>query len=175
MMFSRVVQSIVASGAVLALATTASFADTVKLQEGTEIRVRFEERLSSASNVTGDPVTFSLADAITLPGGIVVAPGYRGRGEVTNAKKRGFMGQAGDLSVRLNTLRIGDSQVRLRGSRTNTGQGAMGSTIALTVLFGPLGLLKRGHDITIERGQTISAFVDADVELSTPLTPPPQD
>ena len=54
------------------------------------------------------------------------------------------------------------------------GKGAMGATIALTVLFGPLGLLKRGHDIEIKPGQTLTAYVDQDAEIELPLPPPPE-
>lgn len=50
----------------------------------------------------------------------------------------------------------------------------MGFTIALTVLFGPLGLLKRGHDIEIKPGQTLTAYVDQDAEIDLPLPPPPE-
>ena len=105
--------------------------------------------------------------------GTVLQSGYRGKGEVTSAKKKGFMGQAGALNVRLTYIRIGDAKVRLRASKGGEGKGAMGATVALTVLFGPLGLLKRGHDIEIKPGQTITAYVDQDAEISTPVDPPP--
>lgn len=91
-----------------------------------------------------------------------------------SAKKKGYMGQAGELNVRLNYLRVGDSRLRLRASKGGEGKGAMGATVALTVLFGPLGLLKRGHDIEIKPGQTITAYLDQDADLAIPLAPPPQ-
>ncbi len=50
----------------------------------------------------------------------------------------------------------------------------MGATVALTILFGPLGLLKRRQDIEITPGQTITAFVDQDVTLPLPIPAPPQ-
>lgn len=76
--------------------------------------------------------------------------------------------------MRLNYIRVGDTRVRLRASKRGEGKGAMGATIALTVLFGPLGLLKRGHDIEIKPGQTLTAYVDQDAEIDLALPPPPE-
>lgn len=137
--------------------------------------IRFEDRLSSATNRGGDQFSIRLDDDVTLSDGTIVRSGYRGRGEVTDAEKRGMMGRAGTLNVRLNYVRIGDTRVRLRGNKGGEGKGAVGATVALTVLFGPLGLIKRGHDIEINPGQTITAFVDDDAELMLPLAAPPPD
>lgn len=153
---------------------TAPAVTKVKLREGEELVIRFEDRLSSGSNTAGDQFSIALEEDMKLADGTVIRAGYRGRGEVTEAKKKGFMGQAGELNVRLNYIRVGDTRVRLRASKGGEGKGAMGATIALTVLFGPLGLLKRGHDIEIKPGQTLTAYVDQDAEIDLPLPPPPE-
>lgn len=49
-----------------------------------------------------------------------------------------------------------------------------GGTLALTVLFGPVGLLKHGHDVEIKPGQTITAYVDEDTTVDASLAAPPQ-
>ena len=134
-----------------------------------------EGRLSSGKNTEGDKFSISLDDQVKLPDGTIIPAGYSGRGEVTDAKKKGMMGQAGELNVRLDYIRVGEGRIRLRASKGGEGKGAMGATIALTVLFGPLGLLKHGHDIEIKPGQTITAYVDQDAEIETPLPPPPVD
>lgn len=146
---------------------------SVDVPEGTELRIRFNERLSSATSSTGDRFSITLDEPVQLPGGFVIPAGYRGSGEVTVADKKGYMGKAGQLNVRLDYLRIGDTRLRLRASKGQEGKGAVGATIALTVLFGPLGLLKRGHDIEIQPGQSIVAYVDTPLTLSTPLPPAP--
>ena len=161
--------------AVLAVAPTWASADTVKVPEGTELLIRFNDKLSSASNSQGDQFSITLDEDVKLSDGTVIARGYRGRGEVTDAKKRGFMGQAGEMNIRLNYLRVGDTRVRLRANKGGEGKGAMGATIALTVLFGPLGLLKRGHDIEIKPGQTLTAYVDEDATIALPLEAPPRE
>ncbi|MCI3133670.1 hypothetical protein [Phenylobacterium aquaticum] len=160
--------------AALVLAPFAAQAASVKLPEGTELRIRFNDKLSSGTNSEGDQFAITLDEPVTLNDGTVIAAGYRGKGEVTEAKKKGFMGQAGELNIRLNNLRIGETRVHIRANKGGEGKGAMGATIALTVLFGPLGLLKHGHDIEIKPGQTITAYVDEDTMLNTPLEPPPK-
>ncbi|MDB5439170.1 MAG: hypothetical protein JWM33_1597 [Caulobacteraceae bacterium] len=137
--------------------------------------IRFNDNLSSGKNSEGDKFSISLDDQIKLSDGTTIPAGYGGRGEVTAAKKKGMMGQAGELNVRLDYIRVGDDRIRLRASKGGEGKGAMGATIALTVLFGPLGLLKHGHDIEIKSGQTITAYVDQDASITTPLSPPPKD
>jgi len=147
---------------------------STKIIEGTEIPIRFEEKLSSSTSVTGDRFTISLAENVTLPDGVVLKEGYRGVGEVSSAEKRGFVGKAGELNLRLDYLRIGETRVRLRSNKAQQGKGSLGTSIALTVLFGPLGLLKRGADIEVQKGQEITAFVDSDTEIPLPLSPPPK-
>lgn len=148
-------------------------AQTAKIREGTEVLIRFDDKLSSATNTEGDQFSISLDEDVKLADGAVLKRGYRGRGEVISAKKKGFMGQAGELNVRLNYLRVGDSRVKVRANKGGEGKGAMGATVALTVLFGPLGLLKKGHDLEIKQGQTITAYVDEDVDIALPLEAPP--
>jgi hypothetical protein len=145
----------------------------IKVPEGTEMIVRLNDNLSSGTSTEGDQFSISLQEPVRLSDGTVLKPGYRGRGEVMKAKKKGFAGQGGDLNIRINYIRIGDTRIRLRANKGGEGQGAMGATVALAVLFGPLGLLKHGHDIEIKSGQTITAYVDADAELDTPLASPP--
>lgn len=175
-----------AAACLLATSTVAFAADTAPppspsseqaqsavLREGTEVRLRFEDDLSSKTASEGDRFSLSLDDNITLANGVVLKAGYRGAGEVTHAEKRKMMGQAGELNVRIDYLRIGDTRVRLRGQKGGEGDSRVGTTVALTVLFGPLGLLKKGKDIEIKRGQAITVYVDADAEIPLPVAPPP--
>ena len=62
-----------------------------------------------------------------------------------------MMGKAGELNVRLNYLKVGDNKVKLRGSKGKEGEGKLGATVALTVLFGPIGLVKHGKNIEIKK------------------------
>lgn len=174
-MLRRTVLLSVAASLVAAPMAWGAEAPVAKVPEGTELLIQFNDRLSSGTNSAGDQFSITLDEDVRLADGTVVKAGYRGKGEVTDAKKKGFMGQAGELNIRLNYLRVGDARIRLRASKGGEGKGAMGATIALTVLFGPLGLLKRGHDIEIKPGQTLTAYADQDALLPLPLPPPPED
>jgi hypothetical protein len=159
--------------AVPAVAVAQPAVGTVVLAEGTELRLQFNERLSSATNRQGDTFTITLTSPITLADGTVIPAGFRGRGEVTAAERRGMMGRGGELAIRLEYLRIGPTRVSLRANKSSEGAASTGATIALTVLFGPLGLLKRGKDIDIPRGQEITAFVDSPTNIPLPIGAPP--
>ncbi|HEX8233289.1 MAG TPA: hypothetical protein VF559_08095 [Caulobacteraceae bacterium] len=152
-------------------ASAAAQVQTVSIPEGTEIPIRFDDKISSGTNTAGDRFSISTADEIVLANGVKIPEGYRGVGEVVEAEKRGFMGKAGKLNVRFNYIKIGDTRVRLRGNKGGEGKGAVGATVALTVLFGPLGLLKKGKEIEINPGQTMTAYADDDVTVR--LAPPP--
>lgn len=89
---------------------------------------------------------------------------------VTNAKKAGMMGKGGELNIRLEHRKVGDTKVRLRGSKERQGDDKVGTAVALTVLFGPVGLLKHGKNIDVKAGTPITAYVDEDTRLS-PLGP----
>lgn len=142
------------------------------IPEGTEFTIRFNDDLSSASSTIGDRFTITSEEPVQLANGQTLPAGLVGAGEVTSVKKKGMMGQAGDLNVRLDYLKVGASRVHLRGSQGGAGNGAVGSTIALTVLFGPLGLLKHGHDAVIHKGQHIKAYADQDIDVPVPTVLP---
>ncbi len=137
----------------------------LKLREGTEVALVFVDAISSATNGAGDRFNLRVDDNIKVDGVVVIPRDAIAVGTVTSATKRGFMGKAGELNVILDYVRAGDERVRVRASKGKQGEGKVGATVALTVLFGPLGLLKRGKDIEIKPGTPITAFVDSDVEL----------
>jgi hypothetical protein len=173
---SRISRLAAAAGAAaLALVPALAHATPVKVPEGTEMLIRFNDSLSSGRNSEGDQFSITLDEDVKLPDGTVLKRGYRGKGEVTQAKRKGMMGQAGEMNVRLDYLKVGDTRIHLRANKGGEGEGAMGTTVVLTVLFGPLGLLKHGHDVEIKRGQTLTVYVDEDCSIDTPPSPPPAE
>jgi hypothetical protein len=154
------------------IAATTALAAPVTIPEGTEFTIRIEDKLSSKTAAEGDRFTITLDDDVTLSNGTVLKSGYKGVGQVTSAKENGRMGKGGELNIRLEYLRVGDSRIRLRGSRGTDGADKTGTTIALTVLFGPLGLLKKGKNVEIQPGHILTAYADSDaqVDLAAPAT-----
>ena len=67
--------------------------------------------------------------------------------------------------MRLEYLKVGDDRVKIRGSKGKEGEGKEGTAVALTVLFGPLGLIKHGKNVDVKEGTQLTAFVDQDYPI----------
>jgi len=137
------------------------------LKEGTDVKLKFTDDLSSKTAAEGDPVSLTLDEDLKVGDVVVVKAGAKAVGTISNAKKAGMMGKAGELNMRLEHLTAGDQRIRIRGSKGKEGEGKEGTTVALTVLFGPIGLIKHGKNVEIKAGTPLAAYVDQD----TPLDP----
>ncbi len=135
------------------------------LKEGTDVKLKFADDLSSKTANEGDPVTLILDEDLKVGDVVVAKAGCKATGTISNAKKAGMMGKGGELNMRLEHLKVGDARVRLRGSKGKEGEGKVGTAVALTVLFGPIGLIKHGKNVEVKAGTPLSAFVDEDIAL----------
>ncbi len=144
-----------------------------KVPEGTEFPIRLEEAISSSSASEGDRFTISLEDDVKLPDGTILRAGYRGVGEVVEARDNGMLGKNGKLNVRLVYLKVGDDRIRLRANRGAKGETRVGATVATVILFWPAAPFIKGKDVAIKKGTMMTAYADQDVLLPTPLAPPP--
>lgn len=135
------------------------------LREGTDVKLKFADDLSSKTAAEGDPVNLTLDEDLKVGDVVVAKAGCKATGTVSNAKKAGMMGKAGELNMRLEHLTVGDERVRLRGSKGKEGQGKEGTAVALTVLFGPIGLIKHGKNVEVKAGTPLLAYVDQDIVL----------
>jgi hypothetical protein len=136
------------------------------LREGTAVPLKFAATLSSKTANDGDTVEFLLDDDLKVGDSTVVSKGSHGVATVTQAKKAGMLGRPGDLSVQLQYLIAGNSHVRLRGTKGREGDSKTGATVALFVLFGPIGLIKHGKNVEIAAGTPLTAYVDQDMWLA---------
>lgn len=137
-----------------------------KLPEGTDVRLQITEKLSSATATEGQRFNLVLDEDILVDGVVLVPRGAKAVGTVVSSHKRGHMGKAGDLNVQINYLVVGAQRVPLRASSGREGDSKIGATVALTVIFGPLGLLKRGKNVEINPGVVLTAQVDQTTELN---------
>lgn len=154
--------AIVLATAMLAVTTLASAAT---VPEGTEVKLRMLDSLSSGTAVEGQRFNLELDDDIRIDGKVVVPRGAKAVGTVTHAKKKGFMGKGGELNVTLDYVTVGEERIRLRAAEGKEGDDKVGTTVVLTVLFGPLGLLKRGHNVEVNAGTVLTAYVDQTIKL----------
>jgi hypothetical protein len=139
------------------------------LRDGTDVNLQFSQDLSSKTSSEGDPVTLTLVDDVKVGDVVVAKAGSKAIGEVTKAEKSGMMGKAGELNIRLDYLKAGDTKIKLRGTKGKEGESGVTGTVVLTVLFGPIGLIKHGKNVEIKQGQALHAFVGDDIAL-VPIT-----
>lgn len=122
----------------------------VTLVEGTEVNLRMAQDISSRAARPGEPIELTLAEDLKVGDVVVAKVGQRALGEVVQAKKPDFWGEAGEVNVRVHFLRIGDKKVEI--------QGAIGSA-------GTRYVIVRGSQGIIKAGTALKAFVVADVEV----------
>jgi hypothetical protein len=135
------------------------------LREGEDVNLTFAQDLSSKTSSEGDPVELTLVDDLKVGSVVVAKAGAHAIGEVTKAEKSGMMGKAGELNLRLDYIKVGDTKIRLRGTKGKEGASGTTGAVVLTVLFGPIGLIKHGKNVEIKQGSALHAFVADDVAL----------
>lgn len=149
---------------------TGAFAQKIKLEEGTEIRLRLMESITSATAKAGQTINFEVLDNVIVNDVIVVAEGASAWGTIVEAHGKKSLGRGGKLNFRLDYVKAVDgSRVPLRATSNNKGggkKGATGAVIAASVLFlpvaAPLAFLVKGKNVEVPKGQHITAFVDGD-------------
>jgi PEGA domain len=149
--------------------------DRIVVREGTDVKLRFIEALSSKTAHAGDPVTMELAEDLRVNDVTVVHEGAKATGEITVAKKAGMLGKGGDLALQLYYLKAGDNKIKLRGTKGKEGDSKVGTAIVLTVLVGIFGLMKHGKNAEIPAGTTLTAYVMDDTAIAISSSPGSSD
>lgn len=135
------------------------------LQEGTLVRMELIDLLSTKSSKQGDIFRLRLLDDLLVNGQIVAPKGSLASGTVTYAEKARFLGEGGELYYRIDYLKAGEHQIHLRASRHSEGKDSTGAAVALIVLFGVFGMLKKGKDLALPGGSVMEAYVAQDTRL----------
>jgi hypothetical protein len=135
------------------------------VRDSTEVPLKFATDVNSKGAHEGDPVEFLLDEDLKVGDTVVIPKGSHAVATVSAAKKAGMMGKPGELNVQLQYLVAGNNHIHLRGTKGREGDSKTGATVALTVLFGPIGLIKHGKDVDIPVGTPLKAYVDQDIWL----------
>jgi hypothetical protein len=141
-------------------AVPAAASEKLLLKEGADINLKFAQDLSSKTAVDDDTVSLVLDQDLKVGDVVVVKAGAKAVGTITHAKKAGMMGKAGELNMKLDYLITDEGHLRLRGTKGKEGDSKTGTAVALTVLFGPIGLIKHGKDVDIKAGTALAAYTD---------------
>jgi len=155
------------------------------LLDGTPIKLRLSQSISSAEAKVGQEVPFEVIEEVKVDDVTVLPKGATAIANVTEAEHKKSMGRAGKLNVAISYARLADSEkVALRAIKEAKGGGHVGAMtgamVATSIVFfpaAPLFLFIHGKDITIPQGTEITAFVDGDMHLEmahfgvTPVVP----
>ena len=137
------------------------------IPDGTEFTVVTIDEITSKTAAEGDPLTFKVAQDVKIDGQVVITKDSLVKGVVAQAKKAGMMGRGGSLGIRVESAMTVDNQkLKLRSTKGKEGDDKTGTTVALVVLFGPLGFLKKGKNAVIKPGTEIKVYVDEEKKVA---------
>ena len=140
------------------------------IPEGTKVKVRLEQQLSSATADEGQIVQFTVVDDVIVNEQTAIPQGANVSGTVVQAVPKRHMGRTGKLDFSIDKIMAGDggsipvrySLMKKEGGNTSVSTGLI--TAGVAVLFWPAApfvLLRKGKDTTIQRGMVYEVFTDA--------------
>lgn len=143
------------------------------LLDGTPVKVRLAENLSSETNKTGDQVSFEVTEEVDVDGVAVIPKGAKALATVTDAEPKRRMGRGGKLDVNIDSVRLADGEkAQLRAVKDTKGGGHVGAMtgamVGTAIVFfpaAPLFLFMHGKSVEIPKGTEVTAFVQGDMHL----------
>jgi hypothetical protein len=157
------------------------------LEDGTPVRLRISQTVSSEDAHVNDRVEFEVLEEIRIADNLVIPKGGVAWGTVTEAQPKRRMGRAGKLEIVMDSVRLVDGEkAALRATKEVQGGGHVGGMtagiVATALVFwpaAPLFLLVHGKDITIPKGTEVPTFINGNFALemakfkpATPAQPP---
>lgn len=157
----------------VAFSAALATAQTV-IPDGTRLRVRLDQTLSSATADEGQIVELSVTEPVKIGERTVIPEGARVTGTVTEAQEKRRMGRAGKLDFSLDRVRAVDGEwipLRYTVNKKNGESHAVRTgviTAGVAAVFwpaAPVVLLMKGKDTTINKGVVFDAFTDQNHSL----------
>ncbi len=140
-------------------AQTASVPAEISLPEGTAIKVHLTKDISSKTAQRGDQIDFVVDEDVIVDGQTLVKKDSIANATVIYAEKSGYLGHSGKLAVQTDSTKtVDDKALTLSAAKGGEGDSASGATIALSMLAGPFGLLKKGGDTVIKEGTQLTVY-----------------
>lgn len=143
------------------------------LLDGTPVKLRLSQTMSSADAKVGQEVPFEVVEEVKVDDVVVLPKGATAIGTVTDCNTKKSMGRAGKLDMTVSYARLADQEkAALRAVKEGKGGGHVGAMtgaiVATSIMFfpaAPLFLFMHGKDIVIPQGTEITAFVEGDMHL----------
>jgi hypothetical protein len=143
------------------------------LEDGTPIKLRIAQTVSSADAHVDDRVEFEVLEEVRIQGVLIIPKGGIALGTVTEAQPKRRMARGGKLEIVMDSVRLTDGEkAALRATKGGSGgghTGAMTAGIVATALIfwpaAPFFLFMHGKDITIPKGAEVPTFVNGNMPL----------
>ena len=130
---------------------------------GTRIRFHVDAPLSSATSKTGETFAFTMLDPVQTTGVRVIPSGTKGSGTLLLAGHAGSGGHEGDLTLRLDTLALGDGRtLRFDNQRfevNGRNRKAASGILGFVPFVGYGAMFIRGNDVRIDPGTPIETVL----------------
>jgi hypothetical protein len=146
---------------------------STNIPDGTPLKIRINQTISSADAKVGQTVDFEVLDEVKVADTVVIPKGGLALATVTVAEPKKSMGRGGKLDVNIDHAKlVNGDKVPLRAVKENEGGGHVGAMtagiVATSIVFfpaAPLFLFMKGKDITIPKGTEVTAFVNGDYSI----------
>src|ERR1700746_3276171 len=143
------------------------------LEDGTPVKLRISQTVSSADAHVDDKVEFEVLEEVRVADILVIPKGGIAWGTVTEAQPKRRMARGGKLEIVMDSVRLVDGQkAALRAVKNAKGGGHTGAMTAGIVATGllfwpaaPFFLFMHGKDITIPKGAEVPTFINGNFPL----------
>ena len=156
---------------------------TLTIPDGTPIKLRLAESVSSAHARVGDRLDFIVVRDVSVEGFNVIPAGTIAHGSITGVKGKRLLGMGGKVILKLDSVELINGEraglrahLEVRGrSRTKLMAAAMIATGFIFLPAAPVFLLTRGHDSTVVESTEITAQIDGAASLLSAGVPRPPE
>jgi hypothetical protein len=143
------------------------------LEDGTPVKLRISQTVSSADAHLNDRVEFEVLEDIKVANVLIIPKGGIAWGTVTEAQPKRRMARGGKLEIVMDSVRLVDGEkTALRATKEVKGGGHTGAMTAGIVVTGllfwpaaPFFLFMHGKDISIPKGTEVPTFVNGNFML----------
>jgi hypothetical protein len=149
--------------AALAATPAAPRAEPIKLPAGMSVELELQHHVNSAYTPTGAPIYFRVLKDVVVDDHVLIRAGTLAAGRMEQASKRGMVGRSGFMLASIRTVPAVDgTAVAVDCDVAKQGRSRAGATVAWTLFWGVPGLITKGVNPYLERGEHFRAAVVAD-------------
>lgn len=148
-------------------------AEFITVPDGTPIKLRILQSISSKESKVDDKITFEVIDDVKVNDLVVLKQGATAAGFITEAEPRKRMGRKGKLAFSFDYVTAPDGQkVKIRANVNKEGDSDVNTVVITTAVAAvllwpaaPFFLLRRGKDIGVVKGTEFNTFLDGNAKI----------